>query len=99
MISFSPGYDLGVISGALPQLIQAFDLSRAQQEFVVSISYVRGGIGAAYPSFSDRLQESYVDRSNSILNVRVIPCEPMPDIKNRIIIMVPTKQLFSVSVE
>lgn len=40
------GYDLGVISGALPQLIDAFDLTRSQQELVVSVLYVGGGIGA-----------------------------------------------------
>lgn len=41
------GYDLGVISAALPQLIQAFDLSSQQQELVVSVLYVGGGMGAA----------------------------------------------------
>jgi MFS family permease len=41
------GYDLGVISGALPQLIRTFDLSRRQQELCVSILYVGGGLGAA----------------------------------------------------
>jgi len=41
------GYDLGVISGALPQLTTAFDLNHTQQELVVSILYLGGGIGAA----------------------------------------------------
>jgi MFS family permease len=41
------GYDLGVISGALPQLTQAFDLTNSQKESVVSILYVGGGLGAA----------------------------------------------------
>ena len=41
------GYDLGVISGALPQLMATFDLTRAQQEICVSILYLGGGIGAA----------------------------------------------------
>lgn len=41
------GYDLGVISGALPQLIATFDLTSKQQEIVVSILYVGGGLGAA----------------------------------------------------
>lgn len=40
------GYDLGVISGALPQMIVAFDLTSAQQELVVSILYLGGGFGA-----------------------------------------------------
>lgn len=41
------GYDLGVISGALPQLIQVFDLTNRQSEVCVSILYLGGGIGAA----------------------------------------------------
>lgn len=41
------GYDLGVISGALPQLTTTFDLSSSQQELAVSILYVGGGIGAS----------------------------------------------------
>jgi len=41
------GYDLGVISGALPQLMETFDLTRVQQEICVSILYLGGGIGAA----------------------------------------------------
>ena len=41
------GYDLGVISGALPQLSLAFDLSNRQQEFVVSVLYLGGAVGAA----------------------------------------------------
>ena len=41
------GYDLGVISGALPQLAEAFDLSNRQQEIVVSILYLGGTMGAA----------------------------------------------------
>jgi MFS family permease len=41
------GYDLGVISGALPQLISHFDLSLQQQQVVVAILYVGGGLGAA----------------------------------------------------
>jgi MFS family permease len=41
------GYDLGVISGALPQLTSYFDLQSAQQEIVVSVLYVGGGFGAA----------------------------------------------------
>uniref|UniRef100_A0A7S2UKA0 Hexose transporter 1 n=1 Tax=Attheya septentrionalis TaxID=420275 RepID=A0A7S2UKA0_9STRA len=41
------GYDMGVISGALPQLEVAFDLSQRQQEMVVSFLYLGGGLGAA----------------------------------------------------
>lgn len=40
------GYDLGVISGALPQLMQTFDLTNSQSELVVSILYLGGGLGA-----------------------------------------------------
>lgn len=41
------GYDLGVISGALPQVTEAFHLTEAQQESVVSILYLGGAMGAA----------------------------------------------------
>jgi len=41
------GYDLGVISGALPQLIETFDLDSRQAEICVSILYLGGGLGAA----------------------------------------------------
>lgn len=41
------GYDLGVISGALPQVTTAFDLTAPQQQSVVSILYVGGAAGAA----------------------------------------------------
>jgi MFS family permease len=40
------GYDLGVISGALPQLIKTFDLTNSEQELVVSVLYLGGGLGA-----------------------------------------------------
>jgi MFS family permease len=40
------GYDLGVISNALPQLTKNFNLNDGQQELVVSILYIGGGIGA-----------------------------------------------------
>jgi MFS family permease len=40
------GYDLGVISGALPQLKATFDLTNSQQELAVSILYLGGGLGA-----------------------------------------------------
>jgi len=41
------GYDMGVISGALPQIAAAFDLTESQQESVVSFLYLGGGFGAA----------------------------------------------------
>ena len=41
------GYDLGVISGALPQLAAALDLQSQQQELVVSVLYIGGGLGAS----------------------------------------------------
>mmetsp|Transcript_18330 Transcript_18330/g.22439 ORF Transcript_18330/g.22439 Transcript_18330/m.22439 type:complete len:623 (-) Transcript_18330:119-1987(-) len=40
------GYDLGVISVALPQLTTRFNLTSTQQETVVSILYVGGSLGA-----------------------------------------------------
>jgi MFS family permease len=40
------GYDLGIISCTLPQLIIAFNLSNKQQELIVSILYLGGTIGA-----------------------------------------------------
>ena len=41
------GYDLGAISGALPQLTSYFQLEDSQQEWIVSILYLGGGLGAA----------------------------------------------------
>ena len=41
------GYDMGVISGALPQLIDTFSLTTNQQQLVVGILYLGGGFGAA----------------------------------------------------
>jgi MFS family permease len=41
------GYDMGAIAGALPQLAAHFDLSSNQQEWVVSILYLGGGLGAS----------------------------------------------------
>ena len=41
------GYDMGAISSALPQLIETFDLTESDAEYVVSILFVGGGIGAA----------------------------------------------------
>ena len=40
------GYDMGAIAGALPQLKAYFDLSDSQAEWVVSILYLGGGLGA-----------------------------------------------------
>ena len=41
------GLDLGCISGALPQIVNAFDLTERQSELVVSFLYIGGGLGAA----------------------------------------------------
>eukprot|EP00551_Chaetoceros_affinis_P012368 CAMPEP_0203674324 /NCGR_PEP_ID=MMETSP0090-20130426/15760_1 /ASSEMBLY_ACC=CAM_ASM_001088 /TAXON_ID=426623 /ORGANISM="Chaetoceros affinis, Strain CCMP159" /LENGTH=545 /DNA_ID=CAMNT_0050540177 /DNA_START=42 /DNA_END=1679 /DNA_ORIENTATION=- len=40
------GYDLGVISGALPQLKNEFDLSESQQEMIVSFLFLGGAVGS-----------------------------------------------------
>jgi MFS family permease len=40
------GYDLGIISCVLPQLITTFTLSSKEQELIVSILYLGGAIGA-----------------------------------------------------
>ena len=40
------GYDMGAISGALPQLAYTFSLTQIQQQWVVSILYLGGGLGA-----------------------------------------------------
>jgi len=40
------GYDMGAISGTLPQLTNTFDLNDRQKELAVSILYVGGAIGA-----------------------------------------------------
>lgn len=41
------GYDMGAISGALPLLQASFDLDEAQQQWLVSILYLGGGLGAS----------------------------------------------------
>lgn len=41
------GYDIGVISGALPQLSAEFDLTETQGGWIVGVLYLGGGIGAA----------------------------------------------------
>ena len=41
------GYDMGAISGALPPMARSFHLSETQQEWVVSILYLGGGVGAS----------------------------------------------------
>eukprot|EP00934_Nitzschia_sp_Nitz4_P006438 Nitzschia sp. Nitz4//scaffold321_size20361//13798//15465//NITZ4_008687-RA/size20361-processed-gene-0.37-mRNA-1//-1//CDS//3329547787//6428//frame0 len=41
------GYDMGAIGGTLPQIANTFDLNNAQQEWLVSILYLGGGVGAA----------------------------------------------------
>ena len=40
------GYDMGAITGALPQLQTSFELTDSQAEWVVSILYLGGGFGA-----------------------------------------------------
>ena len=40
------GYDMGAISGALPQLTQQFALASNEQGWVVSVLYLGGGVGA-----------------------------------------------------
>jgi len=42
------GYDMGVISAALPQLTNTFDLRQGQQEMVVSFLYIGCCIGAIF---------------------------------------------------
>jgi len=50
------GYDMGAISGTLPQLTQTFDLDDSQKELVVSILYIGGAIGACFGgSLCDRV--------------------------------------------
>eukprot|EP00577_Skeletonema_sp_RCC1716_P021821 CAMPEP_0113387182 /NCGR_PEP_ID=MMETSP0013_2-20120614/8401_1 /TAXON_ID=2843 ORGANISM="Skeletonema costatum, Strain 1716" /NCGR_SAMPLE_ID=MMETSP0013_2 /ASSEMBLY_ACC=CAM_ASM_000158 /LENGTH=543 /DNA_ID=CAMNT_0000270063 /DNA_START=213 /DNA_END=1841 /DNA_ORIENTATION=+ /assembly_acc=CAM_ASM_000158 len=45
------GYDMGVISGALPSLAAYFQLNSIQQEWVVALLYFGGGVGAATGGF------------------------------------------------
>mmetsp|Transcript_37183 Transcript_37183/g.78455 ORF Transcript_37183/g.78455 Transcript_37183/m.78455 type:complete len:688 (-) Transcript_37183:2687-4750(-) len=45
------GYDLGVISGALPLLSAFFQLTSSQEEWVVALLYFGGGAGAASGGF------------------------------------------------
>eukprot|EP00573_Skeletonema_grethae_P007752 CAMPEP_0201694964 /NCGR_PEP_ID=MMETSP0578-20130828/7063_1 /ASSEMBLY_ACC=CAM_ASM_000663 /TAXON_ID=267565 /ORGANISM="Skeletonema grethea, Strain CCMP 1804" /LENGTH=622 /DNA_ID=CAMNT_0048180729 /DNA_START=139 /DNA_END=2010 /DNA_ORIENTATION=+ len=45
------GYDMGVISGALPSLSAYFQLDSDQQEWVVALLYFGGGVGAATGGF------------------------------------------------
>jgi len=50
------GYDMGAISGTLPQLTNTFDLNDRQKELAVSILYVGGAIGACIGgSLCDRI--------------------------------------------
>mmetsp|Transcript_24681 Transcript_24681/g.68146 ORF Transcript_24681/g.68146 Transcript_24681/m.68146 type:complete len:724 (+) Transcript_24681:227-2398(+) len=50
------GYDMGAISGTLPQLTTTFDLNDNQKELVVSILYVGGAFGACIGgSLCDRI--------------------------------------------
>ena len=45
------GYDMGVISGALPSLATYFHLTSVQEEWVVALLYFGGGVGAASGGF------------------------------------------------
>lgn len=45
------GYDMGVISGALPLLSEYFQLTPSQEEWIVSLLYFGGGVGAASGGF------------------------------------------------
>lgn len=45
------GYDLGVISGALPSLSTYFQMTANQEEWVVALLYFGGGVGAATGGF------------------------------------------------
>mmetsp|Transcript_37160 Transcript_37160/g.80210 ORF Transcript_37160/g.80210 Transcript_37160/m.80210 type:complete len:682 (+) Transcript_37160:204-2249(+) len=45
------GYDMGVIAGALPPLSAYFQLTPSQEEWVVSLLYFGGGVGAASGGF------------------------------------------------
>lgn len=45
------GYDMGVISGALPLLSAYFRLTPQQEELIVSLLYFGGGVGAASGGF------------------------------------------------
>ncbi|KAL7535501.1 hypothetical protein ACHAXR_010861 [Thalassiosira sp. AJA248-18] len=47
----SLGYDMGVISGALPLLSTYFQLTPSQEEWIVSLLYFGGGVGAASGGF------------------------------------------------
>jgi len=50
------GYDMGAISGTLPELASTFDLNDRQKELVVSILYVGGAIGGCIGgSLCDRI--------------------------------------------
>ena len=54
------GYDMGVVSGALPQLAVDFDLTPNQEEEVVSLLYLGGGFGAALGGYiCDRMGRRY----------------------------------------
>jgi len=57
------GYDLGVISSALPQLAAEFAMNQQQKQLVVSVLYLGGGAGAAIGgTFCD-----YIGRKRAIL--------------------------------
>jgi MFS family permease len=62
------GYDLGVISGALPQIAATFYLTESQQESVVSFLYVGGIVGAAVGGFvCDRFGRKFAILTTDLL--------------------------------
>lgn len=57
------GYDLGVISSALPSLSQSFNLSNSQQENFVGVLYLGSAAGSAFGGFLC----DYLGRKSGIL--------------------------------
>jgi MFS family permease len=45
------GYDMGVISGSLPLLSLYFNLTPSEEDWIVSLLYFGGGVGAATGGF------------------------------------------------
>ena len=62
------GYDLGIISGALPQLKNSFQLSCFQQELVVSCTLVGALLGSLFAGF---VVDTYGRRSCIVFSVSV----------------------------
>jgi len=62
------GYDLGVVSNALPSLSQSFNLSQSQQENVVGVLYLGSTMGSAFGGFLC----DYLGRKSGILFTDVV---------------------------